>query len=77
MHCRTLAKVGPENLHFVTDGLPPEDLAAMSVNPHAAEAGRVGEAVQALLDELLSSGGTLAVLPEGPYCAPVDAEDTQ
>jgi len=77
MHCRTLAKVGPENLHFVTDGLPSEDLAAMSVNPHAAEAGRVGEAVQALLDELLSGSGTLAVLPEGPYCAPVGAEDTQ
>ena len=77
MHCRTLAKVGQENLHFVTDGLPTEDLAAMSVNPHAVGVGCVGEAVQGLLGELLSGSRTMAVLPEGPYCAPVAAEDAQ
>jgi nickel-dependent lactate racemase len=76
MHCRTLAKVGQQNLHFVTDGLPGEELSALSVTPHVAEPGRVGETVQRLVDELTAGGRTLAVLPDGPYCAPVAAEDT-
>jgi nickel-dependent lactate racemase len=71
MHCRALAKVGQENLHFVTDGLSRDDLSAMSVNPHAVDAGQVESAVQALLDALLAAGRTVAVLPDGPYCAPV------
>ncbi len=75
MHCRTLAKVGQEGLHFVTDGLPAEDLAALSVTPHVAEPGRAGEAVQQVLERLLAGGRTLAVLPDGPYCAPVSPED--
>jgi hypothetical protein len=75
MHCRALAKVGQEALHFVTDGLAAADLAAMSVNPHAVDAGGAGEGIQTLLDGLLPRKGRLAVLPEGPYCAPVAAED--
>jgi len=75
MQCRALAKVGQEGLHFVTDGLPAEELAALSVTPHAAEPGRVGHAVQGLVDELTANGRTLAVLPDGPYCAPVSAEE--
>jgi hypothetical protein len=75
MQCRALAKVGQDNLHFVTDGLSPEDLAAMSVAPHPVKAGGVGPAVQELLDGLLAGGGSLAVIPEGPYCAPVAPED--
>jgi nickel-dependent lactate racemase len=75
MHCCALAKVGQQNLHFVTDGLSPEDLVAMSVTAHSVGPGRVGQAVQSLLVELLEGGHSLAVLPEGPYCAPVGAED--
>ncbi len=48
----------------------------MSVTPHVAEPGRVGETVQRVLDDLLADGRTLAVLPDGPYCAPVSPEDT-
>jgi nickel-dependent lactate racemase len=75
MHCRALEKVGQAGLHFVTDGLHAEDLAAMSVTPHAAEPGRVAEAVQAVLDSLLAGDRTLAVLPDGPYCAPVSPQE--
>jgi len=71
MHCRALEKVGQGNLHFVTDGLPGGELARLSVNAHPAPPGSVQEAVQSLLNEVLADGRTLAVVPEGPYCAPV------
>ena len=77
MHCRALAKVGQENLHFVTDGLPESELSALSVNPHAVEPGRVAQAVQGLVDALAAGGRTLAVLPDGPYCAPVAGDEGQ
>ncbi|MHC4591289.1 MAG: nickel-dependent lactate racemase family protein [Planctomycetota bacterium] len=62
-HARALAKVGQENLHFITDGLPEEQVDLMSVTAHAA--------AQALLAELLADCTTAAIIPEGPYCAPV------
>lgn len=71
MHARALEKVGQENLHFVTDGLSAATLQKLSVNGHAAGAGGVGRIVQRLLGRALARGGTLAVFPEGPYCAPV------
>jgi len=74
MQCRALAKVGQENLHFVSDGLPPEDLSAMSVTPHWAERGQVASTVQSVLDALLRDGRSLAILPDGPYCAPLAEE---
>lgn len=71
MHARALAEVGQQNLYFVTDGLPEEELGSLSVNGRAAQPGKVGEAVQSLLDEILTPARTLAVIPEGPYCTPV------
>ena len=70
MQTRVLEKVGEAQLHFVTDGIPAEVLATFSVTGHAAPAGGVGPAVQALLDPLLAGGGSVAALPEGPYCVP-------
>jgi nickel-dependent lactate racemase len=74
LHARALTKVGQERLHFVTDGLPTEELSQLSVTGHAVAPGRVAEAAQALLSELTRDGATVAVLPEGPYCAPVSPE---
>ena len=71
MQARALERVGEEGLHFVTGGLTAEQLATLSVNGHAADPGRMTEAVQAILEEALSKGATVAVVPEGPYCAPV------
>jgi len=70
MQARALKKVGQEGLHFVSDGLSAEILAGLTVTGHPAERGKLGPAVQAVLDEILSGGGRLAVFPEGPYCVP-------
>ncbi len=70
MQARALEKVGPHGLHFVSDGLSASTLTGLTLTGHAAERGRLGPAVQAVLDEALAGGGRLAVFPEGPYCVP-------
>ena len=62
------------DLHFVTDGLPQGELDALSVRGHAAAPGEVQSIVQGLLDAAAGDGGSVAVIPEGPYCAPLTAE---
>ncbi len=71
LHARALEKVGQDSLHFVSDGLSQEDLAPLSVHGHAVEAGSVGKEVQELLDRSVAAGRGVAVIPEGPYCAPL------
>jgi nickel-dependent lactate racemase len=73
VHCRALEKVGQENLHFVTDGLSPGELSRLSVNGHGAEPGEVREVAQALLDELAGHEASVAVIPDGSYCAPLSS----
>jgi hypothetical protein len=63
--------VGQEKLHFVSPGLGEAELARLSVTGHAAP--RPGPIVQSLLDEAAAGGKSVAVLPEGPYCAPLPA----
>lgn len=69
VHCRALAKVGESNLHFVTPGIPADVLGRMSVAPHAAAPEEVRASAQRLIDSF--AGRTFAVVPEGPYCAPI------
>lgn len=71
-HTRALAHVGQERLHFVTHALTPAQLATLGVTAHPVEgAPFVAHALQALIDKHVTPGATLAVLPEGPYCAPL------
>ena len=72
MHTRTLKKIGVENLHFVSDKLPAATLGELSVTGHPAAPGQVGELVGELVRRSLGPGRTLAVFPEGPYCAPIE-----
>ncbi len=71
MHIRALEKVGRRNLHFLTDGLSRDRLGTLSVTPHAVDAEEVASAAQSLVDQLAREADSVAVLPEGPYCAPV------
>ena len=78
MHGRALDKLGPENLYFATDGLTPEQVHALSMRPVGIRDRSTQRAVwstrralQVLLSRLLGKGRSLAVIPEGPYCAPV------
>ncbi len=70
MHARALARVGTQGLHFISDGLPAETMELLTLTGHAAAPGRLGPAVQAVLDDVLAPGMLLAVFPEGPYCVP-------
>jgi nickel-dependent lactate racemase len=71
MHTKALLHVGEKNLIFVTDGLGISDLASLSIKGIHAPNGRVQETVQELLDKCTNKGGSVAVIPEGPYCAPL------
>ncbi len=71
MQARALTRVGQHGLHFITDGLPQEELSQLSVTPHAVAAGAVQAELQRLTDTAVATGKTIAVFPEGPYCAPV------
>ena len=72
MHCRTLAKLGEENLRFVTAGLEEAQLKKLSVNPFAVPRDAVQATIQTMIDEAVAEGKTIAVFPEGPYCAPIE-----
>ena len=71
MHCRALNKVGEENLHFFTPGLPVDTVAKLSVVPHATNEVELPARLQAFVDQLCAGGKSVAVFPEGPYCAPI------
>jgi len=71
MQARALDKVGPQGLHFITDGLTQAALDTLTVTGHPAILGEVGPVVQQILDRVLVAGATLAVFPEGPYCVPL------
>jgi nickel-dependent lactate racemase len=73
MHTRTLDKVGEQNLWFVSDRLARDTLDTLSVQGIAAAKGTAARAVQELFDDTYRPGMRVAVFPEGPYCAPVDA----
>jgi nickel-dependent lactate racemase len=72
MHIRVLKKIGQDNLHFYTTGIPPNELNLMSVNAHfLPENTTLTKSVQMQIDRLIASGKKIAVFPEGPYCSPI------
>jgi len=70
MQTRVLKHVGDDNLLFVTNGIPKDDLSKLSVTATTPENMTVEEKVQELIDGYVKQGKSLAVIPEGPYCAP-------
>ncbi len=69
MHARVLEKIGRENIHFFTNGIAQAELDQLSVNGVSTE--NVQQAVQEKINDFILQGKTIAVCPEGPYCAPV------
>ena len=71
MQTRTLRHVGDTNLVFLTSGLSALELGRLSlVGTHASES-RIQEKLQEMVDGFADTGRSLAVVPEGPYCAPL------
>lgn len=71
MHIRVLKKIGQDNLHFYTAGIPQDELKLLSVNAHSVSGNMVTKSIQIQIDNLVSSGKRIAVFPEGPYCSPI------
>jgi nickel-dependent lactate racemase len=73
MQARALAKVGDANLCFATDGLSHAELRRLSVQPVGDGSVPVAAALQTHLALLCRERQrAVAVIPEGPYCAPVN-----
>ena len=70
MQARALAKVGAANLCFATDGLSHAELSRLSVQPLGDGTVSAQTALQAYLNRLCRDDRSVAVIPEGPYCAP-------
>ncbi|MBN1902207.1 hypothetical protein JW926_12855, partial [Candidatus Sumerlaeota bacterium] len=71
MHARVLEKVGQDHLFFITDGISLEDMKKIYINPAPVGSGQVEKSVQDFLNKAQEQGKSVAVIPEGPYCAPL------
>ncbi len=71
MHTRALERVGMENLIFISPGLDAAAFAPIPVRGISVARAEIQSVLQRLLDQASTAGKTLAVFPEGPYCAPI------
>ena len=69
MQTHVLKQIGVDHLYFVTTNLSITDLNRLSVNGLSPSPRKMQKKVQYLLNEFLRDGRSLAVIPEGPYCA--------
>ena len=74
MHVRALRRLGEEHIHFFTSGIGKDELGSLSVNPYALSENEIQLKIQSLIDKFVADKGVIAVLPEGPYCAPIASE---
>jgi nickel-dependent lactate racemase len=68
MQVRALAKLGPDRVRLVCDGLPPETQEAMGIRPIAGDGDAVTRCRQ-FVDRYIKAHphARVAVIPEGPY----------
>lgn len=73
MQTRALEKVGYEGLVILTAGLDGQARKHIAgCHSHISQASAAKD-IQMLIDKLIVSGKSLAVIPEGPYCTPVSS----
>ena len=70
MHSKILMKIGQQNLHFYTSGIPLDKLSMLSVNPHSISANKIESSIQKQITEAVKARKQIAIFPEGPYCSP-------
>ena len=75
VHIRALRKLGEENIHFFTSNIDEDELGKLSVNPHYSPEKKIQQDIQLMIDKCIEENGLIAVLPEGPYCSPVEGEE--
>jgi nickel-dependent lactate racemase len=71
MQARIYEKTGLDKIHFFTHGIVPSYSSFLGVNILEAGSERIAGQLQKSVDELARKGCSFAVIPEGPYCAPL------
>ncbi len=71
MQARVYEKTGLENLYFFTHGIASRHSSFLGVNIRKAGLKRIAGELQKTVDDLAGKQCSFAVIPEGPYCAPV------
>lgn len=71
MHCRVLERVARDDMHFLTTGFDAASVKRLPLNGVHVTAAEIAGAAQEILDGFVAEGATVAVIPGGPYCAPV------
>ncbi|MBN1852886.1 MAG: nickel-dependent lactate racemase [Pirellulales bacterium] len=74
MQTKVLQHVGDDHLIFVTGGLSPDELDRLCLQGIHVSEELMQERIQKLVDGFIREGRPLAVIPEGPYCAPVSQD---
>mgnify|MGYP000881305372 FL=1 len=71
MQARVYQKTGQENLHFFTHGIASGHSSFLGVKIMEAGSERIAGELQKTVDNLARKQCSFAVIPEGPYCAPL------
>ena len=71
MQARIYEKTGLDKIHFFTHGIVHAYSSFLGVNILEAGSDRIAGQLQKVVDELARKGCSFAVIPEGPYCAPL------
>lgn len=74
MHTKAIQHTGADNLMFFTSGLLPAELEKLSVSGIYASEKHLQRELQSAADALAGNDCSIAVIPEGPYCAPIPAD---
>ena len=71
MQARIYEKTQWDKIHFITHGIVSGHSSFLGVKVIEAVSDRVTKNLQKIVDHLAEKGCRFAVIPEGPYCAPV------
>jgi len=71
MQARIYEKTELNRIHFITHGIVSGHSSFLGVNIIEAASDKITEQLQKTVDDLAGKGCSFAVIPEGPYCAPL------
>jgi len=71
MQTRIYEKTGLDRIHFFTHGIASSDSSFLGVKIKEVGSESITSQLQKIIDNMARKGCSFAVIPEGPYCAPL------
>jgi nickel-dependent lactate racemase len=71
MQARIYKKIGMDKIDFITQGIDAAQSSFLGVKIIETPSDKVAAQLQKTIDDLAGKGCSFAVIPEGPYCAPL------